>query len=430
MTSASLLARATRRPEASAARTAGRAVIPVVATTTISTPSAVASSSRPPSAHRLGARSAVSVPAGLQTRAPRELADLRVEGVVAVAGRPGRRTSYRSGAARTTSTVWRPMDPVLPRMAIPVMARDPHARRAASAPREQDRRRERASESIRSSIPPWPGNRLPGVLPVGGPLEHRLGQVTGLGDGRRDEPHHAADERAHVEQQPAEQRSDDPRGDCAPDVALDRLARAHEWMELPSTDGTTDRSTRPLSQLHTRPNRSEQPARPAAHPSWPSGESGRSAVGARWPTTAISGTSVPRYATAKTDPIQAEKPMRGSGLRRATWPRATTASGRGGHGQPEPTEAAQSHRQIAGPTSAWSGARTASASTSPATHRRHAAERRHPAAAQEIPRLATAPPRPHEQDADATATARGTRRRQDDGAEDQRGQDPGARASV
>ena len=58
--SVSLLASATRRPALSAARVAGRAAIPVVATTTRSTPSSVASSARPPSAHRSGASARAS----------------------------------------------------------------------------------------------------------------------------------------------------------------------------------------------------------------------------------------------------------------------------------------------------------------------------------------------------------------------------------
>ncbi len=222
VTSASLLASATRRPEARAARTAGRAVIPVVATTTSSTPSAVASSSRPPSAHRPGARPSGS-PAGLQTRAAANSRRpaRRTRGSRWPAARA--RTSYRSGAARTTSIVWRPMDPVLPRMAIPVMARGASRRRAARRPAGPARRRG-ASRSDRASRR-GPGTGCPS--PSGRPtrLSIDLARSPNWAMAAVTSPSTQTDERAHVEQQPAEEGRDERGGDRSPDVALDRLAR-------------------------------------------------------------------------------------------------------------------------------------------------------------------------------------------------------------
>ena len=41
------------------------------------------------------------------------------------------------------------------------------------------------NESTRSRIPPWPGMSVPESFAPGGPLEHRLGEVAGLGRERR-----------------------------------------------------------------------------------------------------------------------------------------------------------------------------------------------------------------------------------------------------
>ena len=145
VTSVSLLARATRRQARRAVRTAGSAAIPVVATTTSSTPSSVASSSRPPSAHRLPPIVS-GWPPSHQARAfgySRSCASKASLGCPDASAR----TSNRSGCAETTSSVWRPIDPVEPRTATPVTRR---GRPRASRSRRGRGRRTGTSRSGRA----------------------------------------------------------------------------------------------------------------------------------------------------------------------------------------------------------------------------------------------------------------------------------------
>ena len=73
-------------------------------------------------------------------------------------------TRKASGCAARTSTVWRPIDPVEPRSATP-MRPLPHAASADEATTYRvTTGAAKRNESTRSSMPPWPGMRVPESL--------------------------------------------------------------------------------------------------------------------------------------------------------------------------------------------------------------------------------------------------------------------------
>ena len=164
-------------PARSAASTAGNAAMPVVATTTSSTASGVASSSSPPSAQR-----SCAIPDG---RSPG--AHPRRGGQAASCSARGRRRAGGQrhhlealGVAATTSSVWRPIDPVEPRTATPVTHAAGDQQRVTGEHRGGEQER---VDSVEDAA--VPGHEEAGLLATGGPLQHRLGQVAGLrGDAR------------------------------------------------------------------------------------------------------------------------------------------------------------------------------------------------------------------------------------------------------
>ena len=196
-TSVSLFAVATTLPAASAARTGRRDTTPPVPTITRSTSSRVASATSASSPR-------TRVDAAREGRGPRPrpraaTASGRSRATCAsssrgvAAGRERRRPGTGPACASRTSTVCVPMLPVEPeqrdaeRRVRPGQAAEQERGHTARPPGAANR-----NESIRSSMPPWPGMSVAGVLLAGGPLEHRLGEVAGLG---REAEHRPEDER-------------------------------------------------------------------------------------------------------------------------------------------------------------------------------------------------------------------------------------------
>ena len=195
-TSVSLLAVATTLPARERGEDRARLTMPPVATTTRSTSSRVASSTSASTADAASCRRQVE-------RRPRRIAgadDRRSDAAAcsassaAVASRSRAATTRNaSGEPSRTSSAWRPIDPVEPRSATPARtARPRHVSGRRRGHRASTTGAANRNESTRSSIAAVAGDERARVLRAGRALEHRFGEVAGLGRERQS----AAEERA------------------------------------------------------------------------------------------------------------------------------------------------------------------------------------------------------------------------------------------
>ena len=178
-TSVSLFAVATTLPARERGERPGRRLtIPPVATTTRSTSSRVAIGRRQTAVAGRPAAGRTAI-----ARRPEACAPAR-RGRRRSRRRRARRPRTRPDAPARTSSVCVPIEPVEPRTATRA-SRGPAQRNAATTYRSQRPAPRTGTSRPGRGSPPWPGISVARVLGAGGPLQHRLGEVAGLGGERQ-----------------------------------------------------------------------------------------------------------------------------------------------------------------------------------------------------------------------------------------------------
>ena len=165
------------------------------------------------------------------------------------------------------------------------------------------------NESTRSSIPPWPGMSVAGVLGAGGALEHRLGQVAGLGGEGRRAARAASAWTGGWPSPPEHQADHDGRRDDAADQPGVRLRRRDVGQEPLAPEALADevraRCRRPTPRgsaagSSRAPRRGPPAARRPGRP------------GRAWPRRTTNASRL-TYSAPNTVAIQVARPSRGSG---------------------------------------------------------------------------------------------------------------------
>ena len=235
-TSVSLLAVATTLPARSAASTGRSETTPPVPTTTMSTSSRVASA-----LERVLAARRARCPPGRSSAAPRP--------------RARRRRAAGGAACASSSAALRPVarattaEPVRVRLEhldglaadAPGRAQQRDAEAAAPSANERDdiQRDDGAREQERVDPVEDPAvarDQRPRVLRAGGPLEHRLGEVAGLGRQAQQRARGRGRRAAFCPSAAEHQRRHDRGRDQAADEALDRLGGRDVGQELVAPD--------------------------------------------------------------------------------------------------------------------------------------------------------------------------------------------------